>query len=484
MDNNKSLTSKTITGVLWNLTDQFLRMGSALVVTLALGWMLMPEDFGLIAIIAIINSLSTTLINGGMIVALIRKPDLSELDLNTAFTINVIFASLLYFLVFLFTPNIAEFYSLPMLNDIIPVATLVFFFNAFVTVPESILRRKMLFKKQMVIALPASIISGMLAIFLAWLDYGVWALVWQILISSFLIMVFMYAQKIWLPSFSFGIKNMRNLFSFAGYAMLESFLRVMFQRIYLIVIAKLYSVSLVGLYFFANKIQDSMVMRVVASIQNVTFSALSKKQTELENLKLNYRKVVSLTTIMLFSLFTLLLLLTDLLFALVLPEKWAGSVVLLQLMILASFTFSLKALAENVLMAQGKAKLFFYLNVYEKVVIVALILVSYPYGIEAILYGQIVAGLIAYIPFIYFLSNHLNYNFKEQMADILPNLFIVMTAALMAYATRLWLTDYNQWLILFSATGVFLVVLIMQAKLFKLTAYQLIIVLIKQKFSR
>ncbi|MBJ7302664.1 oligosaccharide flippase family protein, partial [Marinobacter salarius] len=174
-----SLTARTTTGILWNLSEQFAKRGVSILVTLLLAKFLVPEDFGLVAMMAVFLTLGQTLMDSGFREALIRLESVRQEDYATAFYANLALGLVSYGILYVAAPVIAEFYEEPRLVTLIRVSSLTVVITSFQVVQVASLSRELNFKVQLKASFPAGVISGILAVCLAYLGMGVWALIIQ-----------------------------------------------------------------------------------------------------------------------------------------------------------------------------------------------------------------------------------------------------------------------------------------------------------------
>lgn len=478
-----TLAKKTTIGIVWNFVEQFARRGVGIGVTLLLAYFLTPEDFGLVAMMAVFLALGASLMESGFKQALIRLKDATQVDFNTAFYANMLLGVVAYAILFGAAPWIALFYEQPGLVDLIRVAGLAVIVNSFQVVQVSILSRKLNFKTQLKVNLPAAILSGLLAVALAYLGWGLWALVAQMLVSAMLVTLLLWAQRIWRPNLSFSFVSLRQMYNFGYKLFLSGVLDTVFRNMYVIVIAKFFSASVAGLYFFAEKIKELVISQLVTSIQTVTYPALSTMQDDNVRLKAGYRKVIAMATFLLFPAMLFLAALSQPLFELLLPEKWWPAVVYLQLMALAGLLIPIHAINLNILKVKGRSDLFLYLEILKKAMIVLILWVSFQYGVVGILIGQIIGSVLAYIPNSYFSYRLIGYSVKEQLADFMPGLVLSAAIAGLIFGLQAW----AQWwafaeLVVFGLLAGLLYLI--GAHLLKIHAYELTKELVLKKFKK
>lgn len=441
----KGLKEQTLFGVAWNFLEIFGSKGSQIITTLLLAWYLVPNDYALVAMIAVFIALSAAIVDGGLGQALIRKVTVTETELNTVFWVNILVASMWYAAIFLAAPLVADFYEEPQLALLLQCVSLSVFFQAASVIPKVVLNRALHFKQQMQATLPASVLSSLLAIILAYWGCGVWALIAQIVSNACLIFIFLCYKQSWRPARQFDYYELKSLWKFAKYIILDGLLAIPFQNMYLIVLPKFFTVTTVGLYFFAMKALEMLSALVTQAVVNVTFPALSQIQDDPERLKLAYRKLVSSITFLSFPLLCFIAALAPLLFTLFLPEKWANAAGYFQLMALGGILYPLAAVNLIIMKVKGKSHLLFYVGLFKKAIAVCIFVYTIQLdSIEAVLWGHVVAVSLSYLPNVYYSYQLIGYTMVEQVIDFLPQLILtfVISALILAGVNGGFLTTY------------------------------------------
>ncbi len=473
-----NLKKRTTVAIVWNFADQIARRGIGLLVTILLARFLVPEDFGLMAMMAVFLTLASQLMESGFKETLIRMQSATEVDFNTAFYANIVVGLISYGILFTIAPFVADFYEEPRLIDLIRVAGLVVIINSFQVIQIAVLNRDLNFKAQLKATLPAAIISGLIAVAMAYEGYGIWALIAQMLILAILITLFLWLMKLWRPKWIFSYSSIKKMFGFSSYLLLDGISSIIFINMYVVVIAKYFSVAIAGYYFLAEKIKNLVLTQLLASIQKVTYPALSKLQDDPDRLKSGYRKVIAVTTFLLFPVMVLLAALAEPLFRFFLTEKWLPAVIYLQLMSIASILHPVHAINLNILKVTGRSDLVLYLGFFKKFMMLLIFVISFRFGVIGILIGQIISSILTYIPNSYFSAKLINYPVKEQLADFVPGLVLSVLIATFVYAlvTFSSLPDIIE---LFAFGAIFVILYLLGAHFLKLNAY----ILIKQMLS-
>lgn len=414
-----SLNRKIGIGTLWNFLELFLSKSATTLFTIFLATLLAPKDFGLIAIIAVVFELSGVLVNAGFTQALIRSKTVSDRELSTAFWGNLGIAAVVYLVVFLLSGQIAAFFGEPILKLMVQVLGVGILVNSFRIVQTAILSRRMDFRSQMVAATAGTIISGLIAITMAYHGFGVWSLVAQMLISQIVATGVLWFSTRWVPMWAFDRVAFRYLFDFGKFLVIANVLNVAFKNSYALVIAKLFSPELTGLYYFATKLSNLAAQQLTGALQKSSFPALSTLQDDNTQLRHKYRQIIQLTMFVMAPIMFMFMALAGPVFELLFDERWNDAVVFTQLLCVAGLLYPVHSLNINVLMVKGRSDLNLKLNLIKKGIQISLLVVSIPFGVLGIVIGQVIGSIIALLPNSYYTAKLIHYGFRAQMMDVM-----------------------------------------------------------------
>ena len=202
-----SLRHKTIHGVGWSFIDNISNSGITFLVGLVLARLLTPEEYGIMAMIAIFIAVSNSIVDSGFSNALIRKVRIDKVDYNTVFLFNLIVSIVLYILLYVAAPAISLFFKEPVLIDVLRVIGLILIVNALGIIPRTILVRGIDFKTQTKVSIISSVSSGLIGVGMAIVGFGVWSLVWQQLSRQILNSLFLWIFCKWMPQWEFSVKS-------------------------------------------------------------------------------------------------------------------------------------------------------------------------------------------------------------------------------------------------------------------------------------
>lgn len=439
-----SLKEKTISGVIWNAIGRFSTQGMSFVFTMLIARMLMPEDYGVLAMLGIFMAIAGTFIDSGFANALVRKPDRTETDMATVFYFNIAVAFFFYAVLWFAAPYIADFYNQPLLLPITRIVALNFVIGSFGSVAGLQFTFRLDFKTPAKLGVANCIFNGTLTLFLAYEGYGVWAIVWSGIAGNVFNVLLLYIVVRWKPLWAFSWKSFREMFSYGSKLLFSRLLDTTYNNLYPLIIGKFFSPSILGLYGRASNLAHFPSSNITSILQGVTFPILSTIQNEDERLMDAYRRFITMSAFVVFPLMVGLAAVADPFIRLTLTDKWEGAIYLLQIICFALMWYPVHAINLNVLQVKGRSDYFLKLEVIKKVQGILVLCITVPMGIVAMCYGQVIGSFIALIWNTYYTKKILGYGYFQQMRDLLPILFHAFVMGLLAWGTvqilpTLWL---------------------------------------------
>ncbi|WP_421918783.1 MOP flippase family protein [Marinifilum sp.] len=427
------LKSQTIKGVFWSFVEKF---GSQLILLISqifLARLLEPRDFGLLGMLAIFIAVSQIFIDSGFDNALIQKQDANQTDFSTVFFLNISLGVVFYLILFFAAPLIADFFRTPELVDLTRVVCSILAINSFGLIQFVKFKIDMNFKAIAQVVVTANILSAILGVVLALLNFGVWALAAQVMGIYVFRTILFWLKSSWRPSFIFSIKSFKSLFNFGSKLLLSGLISQIFENMYLLVIGRMYSATALGFYDQAKKFQQVPVTTLAQVVGNVTYPAFSKIQDDNEKLRLGFRKLIKLLVFINFPLMVGLAVIAEPLFLIVLGEKWMQSVPYFQLLCIAGMIYTVHSSNTNILKVKGRSDLFLYLEIVKKIFVVLAIIIGLQWGIIGLVVGQIVTSFISFFINAFYTGKLISYSTINQLKDISQTFLITLvTAAVMS----------------------------------------------------
>jgi len=430
---SESLKDKTVKGIVWSTLERFSVQGVQFVVMIIMARMLSPNDYGLIGMLTIFLAISQSLVDSGFSQALIRKLDRTETDNSTVFYFNLIVGVILYGLLFISAPFIADFYNEPLLTDITRVIGLSIIINSLVVVQRALLTVKIDFKTQAKASMSAAISSGVVGIGMAASGYGVWSIVYFQLTNLGVNVSLLCVLSKWRPKRSYSWESFHELFGFGSKLMFSGLLNTAYSNLYLIVIGKVFRASDLGYYTRAQQFSEFPSSNVTGIIQRVTYPVLCSIQDDDERLANVYRRFLRLSAFVIFPLMTGLAAVAKPTILLLLKEQWAFTIILLQILCFSMMWYPIHAINLNLLQVKGRSDLFLKLEIFKKIIGVLLLCITVSMGLIAMSVGLILSSIIALIINTYYTGQLIKVGFIKQMRDLFPTLLLSVSMSAVVY---------------------------------------------------
>jgi len=441
------IRKKSLNALFWSFIERFSHQVLQFFFSIFLARILLPEEFGLVAMTSVFVVIGNSFINAGFGHALIQKKNADKIDESSIFYFNIVIAFFVSVILYNSSKFISTFYNEPILNDIIKVLPLALIFNALGLVQRTLLSKTLDFKTQMKARLLTSLISGGVAIYLALNGYGVWSLVALLICSEFFDTLFLWIFCSWRPIFLFSFNSLKSMFGFGSKLFIVSITNSIFTNIYIIVIGKIFSPSSLGFYHRAETFYKYPVVLLNSVVSQVSFPIFSQIQENKTSLRSFLKTGITYVTFITFPLMIGLIVVAKPLIEVVLTEKWLPSVPYLKLFCLIGAVYPIQAINLNALNALGRSDLFLKVDFINKAIIIFTIFISYRFGIISIIIGQIINSFIAFYLYSFYNGKLLNYPFLSQIKDVFPTLLISVAMGVLTFLLK-FLNIENQLLLL------------------------------------
>lgn len=422
--------SELLMGIIWNGLEKVLMKGSSFVIGIILARLLSPSDYGLMGMLTIFVMLSNVIIEGGFAKALIQKKDCSNIDYSTAFFSNVGISIGIYIILYFIAPYVAVFYEEPQLAALLRILAINFVLGALNIVQRAKIMAAVDFKSLAQINVLSTIIGGIVGIMMAYNGWGVWSLVGQTIGMSVVMIILFPCYSKWTPTLVFNKKSFSQLFGFGSKLMLTGFVSVIVNNIATISIGKYYKSSQLGYYTRASQFSEMIAFTIGDVLGSVTFPVLSKLQDDTEQLVNVYKRSLFYTALIVFPVMILCALLAKPLVIVLLTEKWLPAVFLLQILCLARMFTPLSAINLNILNAIGRSDLFMKVDFSKMPLILVMLAITIPIGVDAIVIGSLVNTFICFFVNAYYPGKLYGYGALEQIKDFKKIFFAIIPMTL------------------------------------------------------
>lgn len=432
------LKDKAMSGVKWNAIGRFSTQGVNFVIGLILARLLSPSDYGVVGMVGIFFAIAQTFIDSGFGSALIRKNDCNDADYSTAFYFNIIVAIVCSICLSLVSPYIADFFNTPILKDIVRVMSLNMLVGSFAIVHSTKLTHSIDFKSQAKVGLVTAIISGAAGILMAYKGFGVWSLVYQNLIATIVRVILLFIYTKWVPQWKFSKESFRYLFGFGSKILTASLLHTIYSNMTTLIIGKAYTAKDLGFYTRGQSLASFPSTNISGILQSVTYPVLSKIQDDDKHLIESYRKLISMTSMVVFFGMFLLAALAKPLIVTLLTDKWQDAVIYLQIFCFGYMFNHINSMNLNILYVKGYSNLVLKLEIIKKTISISMILVAIPLGPLAICIASSIYAHVAVVINTYYTGKLFGLGYVKQVKDfsryIICSFCSVLPACLLLFA--------------------------------------------------
>lgn len=443
MSNSKNnLKQQTKKGLYWSFFNQFSNYGMQFCVGIVMARLLSPSDYGITALPGVFLAIAAVFQDSGMAGALIRKPEIEEKDYSTLFLYSIGMGILMYAALFFASPYIASYFETPVLIPLVRVTALTFLWGPITTVQYVILKRKLDFKTPTKISIATKIFSAIVGITMAYMGYGLWALVISGVLSGFLNLILIVWAVRWYPRTGWSNESFKYLWGYGNKMLASSLLETAYSNITPLFVAKYYSPADLGVYNRARNYAIMPSQNVTGVIQNVTFPVLSKMQDDDESLARNYRRMLKTTAFVVFPLMMLLAGLARPLIITMITAKWEACIILLQLLCFSLMWYPIHSINLNLLQVKGRTDLFFRLEVIKKIIGLSILVVTLPLGLVVFCIGGIISSLVCLAVNTYYTGKLINVGYLKQMRDLFPTFFLSLVLFGVILALNQFISNY------------------------------------------
>jgi len=418
-----SLTSKKTSPLpfrplFWSLLERIGALGIQVLVGIVLARILSPKEFGLLAMVSVFIAVGTLLTDSGFGTALLRLVSPTPEQCASVFYFNLAVSVFCAAILCAASGAIAAFFRTPELRLLVCAMSLALVFNSLGLVQTVMLTRLLNFRDQARATVPAAAISGVVAVFLAWVGWDAWALAVQTLLSSLLRSILLWRLNSWRPQTGFSLSAMRGLFGFSCRLLASFGLDMAFIQVYPLIIGRLYEARQLGLYNLAQQFQQLPVAVVTSVYSRVNFPMMSEAQEIASRLVQVFRHALQFLSAAIMLIMCCLFVSAEDVVVLLVGPQWRDCVPYLRIMCLLGLLLPLHTINLDLLRVKGRGDLCLRVEIIKKALGAAALLVTWPFGVKALLWGQVAVSLVALVVNSYYTGHLVDYGFGRQMRDL------------------------------------------------------------------
>ncbi len=442
MESNISISSKTVlSSFIWKMLERIFNHGSSLVVQIVLARILLPSDFGNLALmLAVINYLSF-FVHAGLSATIIQKKDLSQLDINTLFTISISVASIIYVILYFYAPYLALFYDKTELTLPLRITASILFLHSINSIQIGILSRQMHFRTIFIRQSLVVPIAGGIGILMAYYGYGLWSLITYTVLNLLLAVVFFFINTNLRLKFQFSKESAISLYSFCIKIIGANIVSGFGDLIRTVSIGKKYTTSDLAFYDRAYNYSLLVLQIINNSVQSVLLPVFSREQDDHIRLKNIARKSLGVSVFFIIPFLCGMIVIAKPLVILLLTEKWLPCVPFFMLFLLFRLAGCIVGIDKQVYMALGKSLVLFYFECFLLLANVIMLIITIPISVKAIAIGAIIVEYLFSFFLILVSKKIILYSLRERFHDLVRP--VLNSVIMMVGMWSLTLLDIN-----------------------------------------
>ena len=470
-------STNVITNFFWRFLERCGAQGVTFIVSIVLARLLDPTVYGTVALVTIFTTIMQVFVDSGMGNALIQKKDADDLDFSSVFYFNMAMCSVLYLIMFFAAPFIASFYRMPELTAIVRVLSCVVVISGVKNVQQAYVSRHLMFKRFFFSTLGGTIGAAVIGIAMAYLGFGVWALVAQMLFNAAVDTTILWITVKWRPKKMFSFQRLKSLFSYGWKLLASSLIDTVYNDLRQLIIGKKYSSGDLAYYNQGKKFPQLIVTNINTSIDSVLLPTMSKAQDDMAAVRSMTRRAIKTSTFLMMPAMIGLAVCAEPLVQLILTEKWLPCVLFLRIFCITYAFYPIHTANLNAIKAMGRSDLFLKLEIIKKTVGIIAILITMWISVQAMAYSFLVTTILNQIINSWPNKKLLNYSYLEQVKDMMPQILLSLGMGAAIYAVSFLHLSASLTLLIQIPLGV--LVYWSGSKIFHVESYTYIIEMVK-----
>lgn len=422
-----------ISNFFWRLMERSGAQIVTFIVSIVLARILMPEDYGIISLVVVFTSILQVFVDSGLGTALIQKKDADDLDFSSVFYFNFVVCIILYIIMFIVAPYISLFYGDAMLTPIIRVMSLTVVISGLKGIQQAYVSKNMLFKRFFFSTIGGTIFSAILGISLAYLGYGVWALVIQQLSNNAIDTFILWLTVKWRPKKMFSWSRLLSLLTFGWKLLVSSLLDTCYNNIRNLIIGKMYSAADLAYYNQGDKFPYVIVSNINTSIDSVLLPTLSEVQDNRIAVKNMTRRAIKTSTYIMAPLMMGLAFCAEPVVRVILTDKWLPCVPFLRIFCVTYMFWPIHTANLNAIKAMGRSDYFLRLEIIKKIMGTVILLSTMWFGVKAMAYSLLLSGILSQAINAYPNKKLLGYGYLDQMRDCTLGIILAVFMGICVY---------------------------------------------------
>lgn len=419
--------------VVWSGIDKVAGYVVNFGIQVILARLLMPDDYTVVAMLAIFFAISQAFIDSGFATTLIQRQNCTQDDYSSVFYFNIFISIFFYSLLFILAPVIQDFYHFQNLAVVTRVYALSLVISSLAMVNRVILTKELKFKKIAIISLTASVISAIPAIIMAYKNYGYWALVFQNIISAIVSVVLLFYFSKWRPSLKFSIKSLKTLAPFGLRILIVYIFHAIYNNIYSLLIGKRYVPQDLGYYDRGKTLASTGAVGFSDFFTRALYPIQSKQQNNLDFIEKSYNKAFSIAAIIIIPVSVFLCVFSYQSVFTLYGEQWLECSWILSVLSIGFMFYPLQAINMNMLKVGGRADYLLHSELLKKSIGIIIVMVAINFSLSVVVCGWTICAILEFIVSECYFVKLYHFNIKKTIILFLRQITLSIILCTLSY---------------------------------------------------
>lgn len=412
--------NSVVGGMAWKMGERLISQGVSFVVSMILARLLMPDDYGTIALVQVFINLSAVFLNSGFATSLIQKKDADDTDFSTIYYCSQLCAVALYVILFFCAPLVAEFYDKPILVPVLRVFSLQVPLSAFNSIQLAYVSRHMQFGKVFAASFGSAVVSGAVGIAMAYAGFGIWALVTQSVTATVVSTLVMFFIVPWRPKWAFSWPSAKALMKYGSRVLGADLSGTFFGEVRSLIIGRVYTSADLAFYSKGQQLPTLITSNLSTTLMTVLFPAMANRSDDIPHVKQMAKRCLGVLSFILVPCMLGLAAVMEPLVLVLFSEKWAQVVPYGQVLCVGYCVGVFGVVSLQVLKAIGRSDVVLALEVWKKPAYVLLLIVGVNINVFAVAVTMALYDIYGVFINMVQMKKYIGYGFREQLLDLLP----------------------------------------------------------------
>lgn len=427
-----TLKEKTAKGLFWGAVNNGTMQILNILIGIVLGRLLSPGEYGLVGMLTIFTMIAGNLQSCGFTQALVNIKSPTARDYNSVFWFNIMMSVTLYVILFLCAPLIAMYYRRPELVPLSRLVFLAFLISSFGIAHNAYMFKNMMNREQAIVGFFSLVISGATGIALAYSGFSYWSLAWQQIIFITCVNIGRYYYVPWRPSANIDFSPVRKMFAFSSKMLVTSIINTVNVHILTVIFGRLFSAAAVGNFTQANKwnvTAHTFVSGTITQVAQPVLASISEDECE----RRVFHKMMRFTAFLSFPCMLGLSLIAHDFILVLLGERWAQCVPLMQVLCIGGAFMPLYALYQNLAISSGRSDIYMWCSIAQIVLQIAVILCFHGQGIMGMVRAYTLFNIAWLAAWHIFTSRLIRLRAADVVLDVAPFAAVALLTMAVAY---------------------------------------------------